>query len=57
MSEGNKYLLLGILLALAAFAILAPFYRRRSGGYIPVYPVYGPYWAHGGRGYRPGVLY
>jgi hypothetical protein len=57
MSEGLKYLLLGIVLAAAAFAILAPFYRRRGGAYMPVYPVYSPYYAHGGQGYRPGVLY
>ena len=55
MSEGVKYLLLGSLIAVAAVAILAPFYRRRA--YMPVFPVYGPYYAHGGQGYRPGVLY
>ena len=56
--EGLKYLLLGALIVLAAFALLMPYYRRRGGGgYIPVYPVYSPYYAHGGQGYRPGVLY
>ena len=55
--EGLKYLLLGALIVLAAFAILMPFYRRRGGSYMPVYPVYGPYYAHGGQGYRPRVLY
>ena len=57
--EGLKYLLLGALLVLGAFAILMPYYRRGGGrgGYYPVYPVYRPYYAHGGQGYRPGVLY
>ena len=56
--EGLKYLLLGALIVLAAFALLMPLYRRRGGGgYAPVFPVYQPYYAHGGQGYRPGVLY
>jgi hypothetical protein len=57
MTEEAKYFLLGALIIVAVFAVLMPFYRRRGGSYMPVYPVYGPYYAHGGQGYRPGVLY
>ena len=53
MSESGKFFLLGIVLAIAAFAILMPYYAR--GPYYPVF--YGPFYAHGGRAYRPGVLY
>lgn len=53
MSESGKYFLLGIVLAIAAFAILMPYYARHR--VIPI--VYSPYYAHGGRAYRPGVLY
>ena len=53
MSESGKYFLLGIVLAIAAFAILMPYYAR-----FPHLPInYGPYYAHGGRAYKPGVLY
>ncbi len=58
MSDGIKYFLLGIVLAVAAFAILMPYYRGRGGyrpHFIPGY--YMPYYAHGGQAYRPGVLY
>ena len=51
MSESTKFLLLGIVLTLLAFALLMPFYRGRTGA------AYMPYYAHGGREYRPGVLY
>jgi hypothetical protein len=39
------------------FAFVMPYMRERrhyypSGGFR-----YGPYYAHGGRGYTPGVLY
>lgn len=53
MTEGAKYLLLGIVLTLAVFAILMPMYRGR--GFHPRY--YMPYYAHGGQAYKPGVLY
>ena len=58
MSENGKYFLLGILIALAAFAILMPYMARgsgRGGRFVP--GIYLPYYAHGGREYRPGVLY
>jgi hypothetical protein len=50
MSENLKYLLLGIVLALAFVALLMPYMARGSSRW-------GPYYAHGGREYRPGVLY
>ena len=53
MSESGKYLLLGILLTLSAVAILMPYMAR--GGSAHAY--WGPYYAHGGREYKPGVLY
>lgn len=53
MSESAKYFLFGIVLAIAAFAILMPYYARR-----PHSPInYGPYYAHGGGAYKPDVLY
>jgi hypothetical protein len=55
MSESGKYFLLGILLTLAASAILMPYMARGSGRFVP--GIYLPYYAHGGREYRPGVLY
>lgn len=55
MSESTRFFLLGIVLALVAFAILMPYYRGHGNGSF--YPVYGPYYAHGGRPYRPGLLY
>ena len=54
MSENLKYLLLGIVLALASVALLMPYMARGSGDAISHW---GPYYAHGGRAYRPGVLY
>jgi hypothetical protein len=55
MDDGVKYLLLGIVIAALFFVFFMPYHRRRffpSGGFF-----YGPYWAHGGRSYTPGVLY
>lgn len=52
MSENLKYLLLGILLALAFVALLMPYMAR--GNSISRWR---PYYAHGGREYRPGILY
>jgi len=43
-----RYLVIGTVIALVLFAILIPLYRRFGAG---------PYSAHGGKEYRPGVLY
>lgn len=50
--EPVVYVLLGALIAVLVFAILMPMRQGR-----PVMPRFGPYWAHGGGAYRPGVLY
>lgn len=57
--DGAKYLLLGIVLTVAVFVLLMPFFRprHRNGGFFPPAVYMGPYWYHGGGGYRPGVLY
>jgi hypothetical protein len=57
MSESMKFFLLGIILSIAAFAILMPYYARdgRPTGLLPGVTL--PYYAHGGRAYKPGVLY
>jgi hypothetical protein len=55
MSESGKYFLLGVLLAIAAFAILMPYMARGPRRFVP--GIYLPYYAHGGREYKPGMLY
>jgi hypothetical protein len=56
--NGAAYLLLGIVLAIAAFVLLMPFFRpRHRGGFYPPASYWGPYWYHGGGPYRPGLLY
>lgn len=58
MSDNIKYFLLGALLTLAAFAMFMPFMARDPAASGRLGPgIYLPYYAHGGRAYRPGVLY
>lgn len=53
--EPVVYVLLGALIAVLVFAILMPMRQGRPD--YPVMPRFGPYWAHGGGAYRPGILY
>jgi len=53
------YILLGVLITIAVVVLLMPI--RRGPAYPPFVPGwlprYSPYWAHGGRGWRPNMFY
>jgi hypothetical protein len=60
MASALSYILFGSLLTLLLIAFIMPIrYSREQPGYGPLPPRrrWGPYWAHGGGAYTPGVLY
>ena len=55
--ERIVYILFGVAIAFLIFAVMMPNWRSRRAHWYPSWAVLGPYRAHGGREYRPGVLY
>lgn len=61
MASALGYILVGALLTVLVLAFIMPIrYSPVQPGYGPLPPRHrrwGPYWAHGGGEYAPGVLY